>query len=74
MFDGGERAIEAAEAAVALEADATIAAISAGLAETGSEECDACGDEIPAERRSALPSARRCVDCQAQIERRDRGL
>ena len=31
----------------------------------GAEQCDECGDEIPAARRKALPGARTCVSCQA---------
>ena len=27
--------------------------------------CEACGDEIPAGRREALPGVRRCVACQS---------
>jgi len=28
-----------------------------------------CGDEIPADRRAVLPSARRCIDCQSAHEK-----
>jgi phage/conjugal plasmid C-4 type zinc finger TraR family protein len=31
--------------------------------------CVDCGDDIPAARRAALPSCRRCVDCQERHER-----
>ncbi len=74
MSDCGERAIEAAEAAVSLETACTISGICAGLATQGSEECECCGDDIPAARRKALPSARRCVGCQSQIEHEARRL
>lgn len=30
--------------------------------------CTGCGVEIPAERLRVMPSARRCVRCQAQLE------
>lgn len=30
----------------------------------GADHCVECGDEIPAARRKALPSARTCVICQ----------
>lgn len=33
-------------------------------------ECIECGDEIPENRRRAVPGALRCVSCQAKIERR----
>lgn len=36
----------------------------------GDLTCVTCGDPIPAERRQALPHARRCVDCQTWEERR----
>jgi phage/conjugal plasmid C-4 type zinc finger TraR family protein len=32
--------------------------------------CVACGEEIEAERRQAAPGAKRCVECQAALERR----
>ena len=50
--------------------DAAIARIRNGLAEQGEDLCVACDTEIPAPRRAALPSADRCVDCQADLEKR----
>lgn len=35
----------------------------------GNEICADCGEPIPEERRRALPSAHRCVPCQAWAER-----
>jgi phage/conjugal plasmid C-4 type zinc finger TraR family protein len=32
----------------------------------GSDECDDCGEEIPAARRTALPGTRTCVGCQSK--------
>jgi RNA polymerase-binding transcription factor DksA len=32
----------------------------------GSEECDDCGEDIPAARRAALQGARTCVVCQSK--------
>ena len=29
------------------------------------EECDDCGESIPAKRRAALPGVRTCVACQS---------
>jgi phage/conjugal plasmid C-4 type zinc finger TraR family protein len=37
----------------------------------GSKFCRRCGDEIPEDRRKALPEADTCVDCQL-IEERER--
>ncbi|MBV1690338.1 DksA/TraR family C4-type zinc finger protein [Novosphingobium sp. G106] len=31
----------------------------------GLENCEDCGEEIPAARRKALPGARTCVPCQS---------
>jgi len=34
------------------------------------EFCDDCGDDIPLQRRMAVPGCKRCVSCQARKERR----
>jgi phage/conjugal plasmid C-4 type zinc finger TraR family protein len=31
--------------------------------------CEACGAEIPAARRKAIPGVRLCVDCQSDLEK-----
>ena len=36
---------------------------------TGRAECAECGEPIPPERRSAVPHAETCVDCQRDRER-----
>lgn len=41
----------------------------ASLQAAGADRCADCDDEIPAMRRAALPSAVRCVNCQAWAER-----
>jgi phage/conjugal plasmid C-4 type zinc finger TraR family protein len=51
--------------------DAAIARAADALAEPGTAECIGCGDEIEPSRRAALPSARRCIDCQSRVEKRD---
>jgi DnaK suppressor protein len=35
---------------------------------SGFADCMDCGDQISADRLKALPSARRCVTCQARVE------
>ena len=65
----GEAEIEATERALAAERSRAVAARRKALAEQGAAECIDCGDEIPAARREALPSARRCIGCQTEIER-----
>jgi len=44
----------------------------AALDAPGADVCADCGEPIPAERREALPSAVRCVDCQEYNERTGR--
>lgn len=61
--------IEQAEARVAAERDAGIAAAQAALRGHGSPACVGCGEEIEPERRRALPSVQRCLDCQLRVER-----
>lgn len=75
----GERQIEAAEQNVAMETEAGVAKIRALLSAAGDEDCMDCGDPIGVERRMALPSATRCIQCQEALERtrgnrRNRGL
>lgn len=43
------------------------------LCEEGEQYCVDCGDEIGLARLAALPSAKRCVDCQYKLERKRRG-
>ena len=31
----------------------------------GADECDDCGEDIPAARRVALPGTRTCISCQS---------
>jgi phage/conjugal plasmid C-4 type zinc finger TraR family protein len=32
----------------------------------GADECDECGEPIPAKRRAAIPGVRTCVACQSR--------
>lgn len=45
----------------------------AALKAKGCAECVECGEDIPAARRAALPSATRCIDCQEQHEKEKNG-
>ena len=36
----------------------------------GSTDCEVCGDEIPAKRRTAIPGVRTCVACQSERDKR----
>lgn len=69
MRNAGNRAIERAEAMVDLEREQQIAGIRRYLSEPGSARCGDCGEMISSERRAAMPSARRCADCEARRER-----
>jgi DnaK suppressor protein len=56
-----------------LELDREQAAHSAELRARGAfGRCEDCGREIGAERMEALPSATRCMGCQAQWEQTNR--
>ena len=59
--------------AAALELEQRTAALAAHTArqpaEPGLIQCMDCGDEIPAARRAAMPTARRCIDCQNAHEK-----
>jgi len=40
------------------------------------EQCEECGEEIPAPRRAAMPGCQMCASCQADLEliRKQRGF
>jgi len=68
-MDLGERGLERAETFERLSNEAAVARIRNNLAGLGEEFCITCGERIDAERRAALPSAKRCIDCQGKAER-----
>ena len=39
---------------------------------TSNDECEECGDPIPAARRQAAPWATTCIECQQIYERKGR--
>ena len=67
-----EREIEAAEANVLLERETAIARIRNDLALEGEDDCVDCDAPIGAARKAALPSAERCISCQAVHEKAER--
>lgn len=69
MMQHSERAIETSSAFADAERDRQIQRAQAKLALEGEEYCAECGEEIPAGRRAALPSATRCLPCQTAFER-----
>lgn len=69
-MDLGERAIERAAEFEQRQREAAVTRIQNALSGLGEEFCLGCGDRIDEARRLALPSARRCVDCQTKAERK----
>lgn len=59
-----DRADELAEG----ERESGINAASRALCGHGFTHCIECGEPIDGRRREALPSAKRCVECQTAIE------
>lgn len=68
-MEAGNKAHDLADLRAEQERDAGILAVQSALNQKGSNICISCGDDIELERRAALPSARRCVQCQQQLER-----
>lgn len=67
-LDLGERGLERAEAFERLEKEGAVARIRHNLTGLGEEFCINCGERIEEARRIALPSAKRCIDCQTAKE------
>jgi len=65
-----ERGLERAEEFERLQRDAAVARIRNNLTGLGEEFCIGCGERIDEARRMALPSAKRCIGCQSQLEQR----
>jgi len=61
--------VDRAEQAVTLAQQAGLAGVHRALAAQGAADCVTCGDAIEPARRAALPSARRCHDCETKAER-----
>ena len=68
MESTGNRAVERAEEMVVLERDQAVAEIRQSLSVSGAAECTDCGEAIAVARRKAIPSARRCFECQERHE------
>lgn len=61
--------VELAERRVELERAESIRRVQTSLSATGSSICVGCGEDIDPERIAALPSARRCIECEKRLER-----
>lgn len=66
--DAAQR-IEELQRRVALEAMRRAIAVGRN---SGREDCEDCGDEIPEPRLQAVPGATRCTDCQIVFEHQNR--
>jgi phage/conjugal plasmid C-4 type zinc finger TraR family protein len=64
--------IDAAQAADAQHREMSLRRHLLRRNQRGTDDCVACGEPIPKERKRALPSARRCVTCQESFERAQR--
>lgn len=49
--------------------DAVLRARALLPAGTSAEECDDCGEPIPARRRDAVPGVRTCIACQSERDK-----
>ena len=49
--------------------DAVLLARALMPAGEGAEECEDCGETIPAKRRAALPGVRTCIACQTERDK-----
>lgn len=49
--------------------DAVLAARLRMPAGDSAEECDDCGEKIPAKRRAAISGVRTCISCQSERDR-----
>lgn len=67
MFD--ERHIESGSLTQERLSESAIARIRDELASEGEDDCIDCGEQIDPRRKAALPSAERCISCQAKFER-----
>jgi len=70
MNFGSNAALDLAADRAEQEREATIAAASRSLRGPGTVQCEDCPNDIPRERRLAMPSATRCISCQTRLERR----
>lgn len=52
--------------------DIALSKVVGALKGQGREDCEDCGEDIPDERRKAVPSATRCIGCQQRFERSTR--
>ena len=69
----GNFAHELADLRAHQEREAGIVCAQVALRKQGEVFCVGCGEEIDPDRRRAMPSADRCLECQQRVERYRRG-
>ncbi|PZP54349.1 MAG: molecular chaperone DnaK [Agrobacterium fabrum] len=72
MNFGSNSALDLAADRTEQERQTGIAAVARTLRGAGTVQCEDCSNDIPRERRLALPSATRCIRCQTRHEQRQR--
>lgn len=68
--------IDQANALVELTMEHALQRIRIDRNAVSAEQCEECGEEIPAPRRAAMPGCQMCASCQADLEliRKQRGF
>ena len=64
-----EKYLEQAARLEQTQRDASVRSVQRELAHKGQSDCAGCGEAIPLQRRTAVPSAIRCIQCQSAFER-----
>ena len=64
-----EKYLEQAARLEQYQRDANVRSVQRELAHKGQADCAGCGEAIPLQRRTAVPSAIRCIQCQSAFER-----
>ncbi len=68
-MEGGNKGHDLADLRAEQEREAGILDAHNALQQSGFAICVSCGDDIDEDRRAALPSAKRCLECQVRLER-----
>ena len=64
-----EKYLEQAARLEQYQRDANVRSVQRQLGRKGQPDCAGCGETIPPQRRTAVPSAIRCIQCQTAFER-----
>jgi phage/conjugal plasmid C-4 type zinc finger TraR family protein len=64
-----EKYLEQAARLEQTQRDTSVRSAQRQLGRKGQPDCAGCGEAIPPQRRTAVPSAIRCIQCQSAFER-----